>query len=74
MSVIAGVDVVDDKAHHLRCRKTGTHVFAIVDGHSFSKRKAPGSIANDQPVIIGAKVAGDDEMEGVIDAVKVDIG
>jgi len=74
VSVIAGVDVVDDKAHHLRCRKTSTHVFAIVDGQSFSKRKAPGSIANDQPVIIGAKVAGDDEMEGVIDAVKVDIG
>ena len=74
VSVIAGVDVVDSRAHHLRCRKTSNHVFAIVDGKSFSKVKPAGSIANNQPVIIGAKLAGDDEMEGVIDRVKVNIG
>jgi hypothetical protein len=72
--VVASVDVVDSQAHQLQCKKTSGKVIALVDGRSFSKSVAAGSISNDQPVIIGAKVLGDDEMQGVMDRVKVNIG
>jgi hypothetical protein len=36
--------------------------------------KASGSIANAEQVIIGSKVAGDDVMQGIVDAVTISIG
>jgi Concanavalin A-like lectin/glucanases superfamily len=70
----ASVDVIDGAKHTLKCVKTATKVTAIVDGKSFSTTKAAGSIANDQPVIVGAKSASDDVLQGVLDAVTVNIG
>jgi hypothetical protein len=71
---IANVDVVDGRVHTLKCVKTATSVQAFVDGRTFTTSKAAGSIANDQPVILGAKSASDDVLQGVLDQVTVDIG
>lgn len=70
----ANRDVVDGSAHTLTCIKTATSVTAVVDGRSYSVTKAAGSIANDQPVILGSKVAGDDVLQGILDQVTVDVG
>lgn len=72
--VQASVDVVDGTAHTLRCKKTSSQVIAVVDGRSFTAGKTAGSIANDQPVIIGTKEPGDDHFEGIIDHVVIYIG
>lgn len=71
---IANVDVVDGRAHTLQCRKTATSVTAVVDGRSFTTLKAAGSMANDQAVVLGSKIAGDDVLQGVLDQVTVNIG
>jgi hypothetical protein len=67
-------DVVDGRVHTLQCKRVGNTVTAVVDGKAFNLTKATGSIANAEGAIIGSKVAGDDVMQGVIDAVSVDIG
>lgn len=75
---MANVDIVDGRPHDLLCIKTSTQVIArvVTAGvtRSYTLTKTAGSIANNQPVIIGSKVAGDDVMQGVIDQVSVDIG
>ncbi|MDQ3104073.1 MAG: hypothetical protein M3Q87_02405 [Actinomycetota bacterium] len=75
---VANVDIVDNTAHTLQCMKTSTTVKAVVvtngQARTFTTTKAAGSIANDQPVILGSKVAGDDVLEGDVDQVTVDIG
>jgi len=70
----ASVDIVDGRKHTLKCVKTATTVRAIVDGKTFTTTKAAGSIANDQPVIVGAKSSADDVLQGVLDQVSIDIG
>jgi hypothetical protein len=74
VSKVATVDVVDGRPHSLQCQRTGSQVVAVVDGRQFAVSHATGSIANAESVVIGSKVAGDDVMLGVIDAVSVDIG
>lgn len=71
---IANVDVVDGRSHTLKCIKTATAVQAVVDGKIFTNKKAAGSIANNQPVVVGAKTSTDDVLQGVLDQVVVDIG
>ena len=67
-------DVVDGKVHTLQCTRVGDTVTAVVDGKAYNLTKASGSIANADPVILGSKVAGDDVLQGVLDAVSVNIG
>jgi hypothetical protein len=74
VSKVATVDVVDGRPHTLQCQRIGTQVVAVVDGRQFAVSHATGSIANAESLVIGSKVAGDDVMLGVIDAVSVDIG
>jgi hypothetical protein len=68
------VDLIDGSIHTLKCVKTATAVSAVVDAKTATTTKAAGSIANNQPVIVGAKSAGDDVLQGVLDRVTVDIG
>jgi hypothetical protein len=70
----ANVDVVDGRTHTLKCQKTAKSVAAVVDGKVFTTSGAAGSIANNQPVIVGAKSSGDDVLQGVLDRVTVAIG
>ncbi|MDF2967066.1 MAG: hypothetical protein K0Q93_844 [Nocardioidaceae bacterium] len=67
-------DVVDGRVHTLQCKRVGSTVTAVVDGKASSATKASGSIANAEPVILGSKVAGDDVLQGVLDAVSISIG
>jgi len=71
---MANRDLVDGKLHRVECIKTGNSVTAVVDGARSSTSASAGSIANDQPVVLGSKVAGDDVLRGVMDQVKVSIG
>lgn len=70
----ANIDIVDGRAHTLKCIKTASQVQAVVDGRTFTNVKAAGSIANDQPVILGSKSPGDDMLQGVLDQVMISIG
>jgi hypothetical protein len=67
-------NVVDGGVHTLQCIKTSTQVIAVVDGKRAFATKAAGSISNNQAVILGSKIAGDDVMQGIVDKVTVDIG
>ena len=71
---MANRDLVDGNVHRVECIKTGNSVTAVVDGARSSTSASAGSIANDQPVVLGSKVAGDDVLRGVMDQVKVSIG
>ncbi|MCA1600868.1 MAG: LamG domain-containing protein, partial [Acidobacteria bacterium] len=68
-------DIIDGQPHQLRCIKTATSVIAQVDGgKQFTNSTAAGTIANDALVMVGAKVPGDDEYNGLLDEVSVEIG
>jgi hypothetical protein len=71
---VAQVDIVDGRIHTLQCVRTATAVRAVVDGRVFTKTGAAGTIANNQPVIVGAKASGDDVLQGTLDEVIIDIG
>ena len=71
--LVAKPDVVDGRIHRVQCVRTGDKIQAVVDGRVYSKTSATGSIANNQSVIVGAKLAGDDVLKGALDAVVVDI-
>ena len=71
---IAGPDVVDGRTHRLQCIRDGSAVQAVVDGKVFGKSQSTGSISNTAPVYVGAKMPGDDVMQGDVDRVTVDIG
>jgi hypothetical protein len=60
--------------HTLQCRKTATAVQAIVDGRAFTKTVAAGPIDNDQSGMVGAKSPTDDNFDGSIDFITIDIG
>lgn len=74
VSKVAAPDVVDGRPHTLQCQRIGTQVVAVVDGRASGVTRATGSIANAESLVIGSKVAGDDVMLGVIDAVSVTVG
>jgi hypothetical protein len=61
--------------YKLVCRKTATTVEAIVDeGRVFTKTVAAGRIDNDQPAMVGAKLTNDDNFDGWIDYIRINIG
>lgn len=70
----ANVDIVDGQQHTVKCIKTATQVKAVVDARTFTTTKSVGSISNDQPVVLGSKVAGDDVLQGTLDQVRLNIG
>ncbi len=74
VSKLAQVDITDGRVHTVKCVRTATAVHAVVDGRVFTQAKVSGSISNDQPVIIGAKTAGDDVLLGTLDDVIIDVG
>jgi hypothetical protein len=68
-------DIIDGQPHKLECIKTATSVIARVDdGKRFTKSDAAGTIANNGQVMLGSKVPGDDEYNGRLDEVSVEIG
>lgn len=68
-------DVIDGQPHQLRCIKTATSVVAQVDGgKQYTKSAAAGTIANSAITMVGTKVPGDDEYNGLLDEVSVEIG
>jgi hypothetical protein len=68
-------DIIDGQPHKLECIKTANSVIAVVDGGKrFTKSEAAGTIANNGQVMLGSKVPGDDEYNGVLDEVSVEIG
>ncbi len=69
----ASPDIMDGANHKLECIKNATSVTAKVDGRSFTKSVAAGSIANDVNTMLGAKIPGDDVYNGYLDEVSVDI-
>ena len=71
---IATPDIADGRVHRVQCIRTETIVRAVVDGRVFEKVQRSGSIANSEPVIVGAKMPGDDVLLGVLDQVTISIG
>jgi hypothetical protein len=71
---VARPDIMDGQPHELKCIKTANSVIAQVDGRSFTKSATAGSIANASNVMLGSKIPGDDEYNGLLDEVRVEIG
>ena len=71
---IANVNLNDGLQHTVTCKKTPSSVQAIVDGRTFTTSKVTGWIDNNAGVIVGAKSAADDVLQGTLDEVSVDIG
>ncbi len=71
---IANVNLNDGRQHTVECKKTPSSVQAVVDGRTFTTSKVTGWIDNNAAVIIGAKSATDDVLQGTLDEVSVDIG
>jgi hypothetical protein len=67
-------DIMDGQPHELKCIKTANSVVAMVDGRAFTKSGTAGSIANSSNTMLGSKVPGDDQYNGLLDEVKVEIG
>jgi hypothetical protein len=59
--------------HTFQCIRTATHVRAVVDGVTYSKRATTGPIANDADILVGAKTPTDDVLNGSIDFITIDI-
>lgn len=70
----ASPDIMDGRDHELECTKTASSVIARVDGRSYTKSVAAGSIANTSNTMLGAKIPGDDVYNGYMDEVSVNIG
>jgi len=71
---IANVNLNDGRQHTIKCIKTRTSVQAVIDGRIFTTSKTTGWIDNDASVIVGAKSATDDVLQGTLDEVSIDIG
>jgi hypothetical protein len=67
-------DIMDGQPHELKCIKTANSVVAMVDGRAYTKSGSAGSIANSSNTMLGSKVPGDDQYNGLLDEVKVEIG
>lgn len=71
---LANVNINDGREHTLKCVKTPRSVQAVVDGRTFTTSKVTGRIDNNANVILGAKSATDDVLQGTMDEVSVNIG
>jgi hypothetical protein len=64
----------DGRWHTITCTKTSSDVTLTVDGTSYRKAVVIGSIANSDPLTIGADKFGDDAYTGDLDEVTYSIG
>jgi hypothetical protein len=64
--IIAGPSVTDGVWHTLQCSETATAITLTVDGQSFTKSVAIGSLANTSPLVLGAH-PGFDYYNGLLD-------
>jgi hypothetical protein len=71
---IARPDVMDGQPHELKCIKTSNSIIAQVDGRAFTKSASTGPIANASNTMLGSKIPGDDQYNGLLDEVRVEIG
>lgn len=69
----AGPALNDGHWHTIQCVKTPTAVELVVDGQLFSTSTTIGTIANTDPVIIGAR-PGSDWTQGALDEASIQIG
>jgi hypothetical protein len=67
-------NLADGAWHTITCVKTSTAVQVVVDGVVHSKAARLGTIANSQPVAMGAKPGGGDRYRGDMDEVSISIG
>jgi hypothetical protein len=67
-------NLADGAWHTISCVKTSTAVQVVVDGAVRSTAARLGSIANSQPVAMGAKPGGGDRYRGDMDEVSISIG
>jgi hypothetical protein len=71
--LMAGPALDDDDWHTVQCVKTSSAIKVVVDGQTFSKSATIGSIANDEPVVIGAR-PGSEFFNGSLDEASIEIG
>ena len=69
----AGPPINDDKWHTAQCVKTSSAIKVVVDGQAFSQSATIGSIANTDPVVIGAH-PGSEFFNGSLDEASIQIG
>jgi Concanavalin A-like lectin/glucanases superfamily len=75
VSVTGGPNLANNRWHSISCRRTSTGVRLIVDGTTYTKTGATGSIANASSTLIGAKsTTGEDQYAGLLDEVSVSTG
>jgi hypothetical protein len=70
----APVSLNNNQWHTLTCAKTGSSVTLTVDGTNYRKTVTIGSIANGDPLTVGADRTGDDAYIGDMDEVSYAIG
>jgi hypothetical protein len=70
----AGPDLIDGAWHTIVCSKTSTTVSITVDGTTYARSGAVGSISNRQPVAVGFQTAGLDYYHGLLDDVSIVVG
>jgi Concanavalin A-like lectin/glucanases superfamily len=71
--VLSGRAVADGSWHSVTCARSGTGVSVTVDGTTWTKAGATGTISNSSRLVIGAK-PGSDYTKGTIDEVSVSVG
>jgi Concanavalin A-like lectin/glucanases superfamily len=72
---VAGDNLADGGWHVITCRWTATEISTIIDGVSASKTVTVGTIANTEPVLLGAKfVTGGDRYRGNMDELNIAAG
>lgn len=75
VSITNGPNLANNAWHKITCTRSGTTVVLTVDGATWSKSGATGSIANSATVFIGAKnSSGGDQYTGLMDAVTITKG
>jgi len=75
VTVTGGRNLADDTWHRITCSRSSGKVVLTVDGTSWSRSGATGSISNNSTLYIGAKDGGgDDQFTGLMDHVVVTRG
>jgi hypothetical protein len=69
----AGPALDDGKWHTVQCVKTASAIKVVVDGQTFSQAATIGSIANTDPIVIGAH-PGSEFFTGSLDEASIQIG
>jgi hypothetical protein len=69
-----GPNLADGAWHSIQCIKQNASISLVIDGQTFTKADAVGSISNSASLSIGAKSAGGDWYQGLMDEVSVSVG